>query len=141
MGNKHDILTEEELSSYTVSSKVLQKLEALKQNFPAIAPAETNILDWGCGRGRSVAKLREMGYNAYGVDIDVKTLKNGYPLFRSRGYSPEKTLLPIESLMHFPEGFFHLVFSEQVFEHVENLSEAIHMQGKLTAGNGMGIHV
>jgi 2-polyprenyl-3-methyl-5-hydroxy-6-metoxy-1,4-benzoquinol methylase len=42
-----------------------------------ISCLDLRVLDWGCGRGTTVAKLVEMGFDAYGVDIDPEPIKNG----------------------------------------------------------------
>lgn len=74
------------------------------------------------------------------MDIDTEVIKNGYPLFEKEGFLPDKYLLPVSELNNFPDGFFHFIFSEQVFEHVSNIEEAIQMQAKLLAPGGIGCH-
>lgn len=87
-----------------------------------------------------MAKLREYGFNAFGVDIDEKTVSKGFPLFRNRGLSPRELLKPVSRTGEFPDGFFHLVFSEQVFEHVRELSAVISEQSRITKAGGFGVH-
>lgn len=140
MGSKHDLLTENELSSYRLNSHLVAQIEGLRQRFPEAQPQDINILDWGCGRGRSVAKLREQGFNAFGVDIDLKTMANGFPLFEQRGFTPTDILRSVHKVDTFENNFFHLIFSEQVFEHVANLSEVLSEQARLTTPKGIGIH-
>lgn len=140
MGTKHDVLTEEELASFHVNSRVIAQLETILANYPGRTPEEINILDWGCGRGRSVAKLREKGFNVFGVEIDRKTMSNGFPLFEQRGLSPSELLKPVSQVGNFDDGFFHLIFSEQVFEHIADLSGVIAEQARLTAADGIGVH-
>lgn len=140
MASKHDILTEEELASFSVNRHVMDCLNQARENFSDLDPAEINVLDWGCGRGRSVAKLREDGFNAFGVDIDKKTMSNGFPLFEKRGLAPCDLLKPVSRIGEFPDDFFHLIFSEQVFEHVSDLSAVIYEQSRVTKANGFGVH-
>lgn len=48
------------------------------RDLPAIlggAPAGARALDFGCGAGRSTRFLRDLGYNAVGVDIAVEMLE------------------------------------------------------------------
>lgn len=140
MGTKHDLLTEKELSSYRVNRKVLEELNIFMRNANIKHPEEVNILDWGCGRGRSVAKLREQGFNAFGVEIDLNVMSNGFELFEKRGLSPSNILKPIDESCYFDNGFFHLIFSEQVFEHIENLDSVLKEHSRLTAQGGIGVH-
>jgi SAM-dependent methyltransferase len=141
MGTKHDVLTEAELRSFRVSLVVRRALDAfLEERGPSAPRSSINILDWGCGRGRSVARLREEGFNAYGVDIDRRALRNGYPLFRSRGLNPDSLLLHVDQTPRFPDGFFHFIFSEQVFEHIEDLPAVTAEIARLTRPEGAGVH-
>ena len=86
MATKHDGLTEEEVVSCVLNPTVTRQIgllvESAKQRLPGRG---LNILDGGYGRGRSVAKLRELGFNAFGVDIDEMVMRNGYALFEKRG--------------------------------------------------------
>ncbi len=140
MATKHDILTEEELLSYQLNPRVAEKLRAFLETYPDKSPGKVKILDWGCGRGRSVAILREQGFSAYGVEIDARIMANGFELFQKRGLQPTELLMPLSELVHFPDGFFDLIFSEQVFEHVADLTSLIKEQARLTAPAGVGIH-
>lgn len=141
MGSKHDILTEEELSEFSLSKSLEHLLADFACSFePPFKPEQINVLDWGCGRGRSVAKLREKGYNAYGIDIDEKVLKNGYPLFAKRGLKPENIIFHNDQIDKFEDNFFHIIFSEQVLEHVKDINSMTHELARLTAPGGIGIH-
>lgn len=140
MGTKHDVLTEAEMASFELNPRVVEHVNALCACFPGRKPSEMNILDWGCGRGRSVARLREKGFNAFGVDIDRKTLANGSSLFEQRGLSPDELLRCVDDVKTFDDRFFHCIFSEQVLEHVEDLPGTLKEIGRLTVPGGTGIH-
>lgn len=141
MGTKHDILTEEELAAYSVNPAILRKINSFVQDARLGIPKERiNILDWGCGRGRAVTKLLDQGFNAYGVDIDTKTLRNGYQVLRRRSYAPSDILMHVEEAKRFEDGFFHIIFSWYLFEHVENLWEVAREMSRLTAAGGVGVH-
>ncbi|MGM0488398.1 MAG: class I SAM-dependent methyltransferase, partial [Planctomycetota bacterium] len=105
--------------------------------------SDLRILDWGCGRGRTVAKLLNEGYSAYGLDIDPLPLSNGRQWFEQHGYDPDERLLHVApgQKVPFVDGFFHVILSEQVLEHVEPIQETIAEMGRLTACGGFGIHV
>jgi len=141
MGTKHDILTEEELSVFYINSRVIAQLETILSHCPSRTPEQINVLDWGCGRGRSVAKLREKGFNAFGVEIDQKAMLKGFSLFEQRGLVPGELMKPVSKVGDFDDGFFDLIFSEQVFEHIADLSGVIAEQARITAPGGIGIHL
>jgi 2-polyprenyl-3-methyl-5-hydroxy-6-metoxy-1,4-benzoquinol methylase len=96
MGTKHDPLTEAEVEVYSLRRRVLAMLDECARHF-GISCLDLRVLDWGCGCGTTVAKLVEMGFDAYGVDIDPEPIKNGYPLFLAHGLEPERRLVHIEA--------------------------------------------
>lgn len=110
------------------------------KKFPNTKRKDIKILDYGCGRGRSVAKLRDKGFDAYGVDIDHKVLSNGFQLFSNRNLIPQEILKPVEEINDFEDSSFHLIFSEQVFEHVSDLPKVIMELSRLTKIGGFGFH-
>jgi SAM-dependent methyltransferase len=140
MGEKHDKLTEAELSSYNVDGKVLRLLDEIMVEKGKTA-AEIRVLDWGCGRGRSVAKLRQLGFQAYGVEIDRKTMLNGFSLFRECGLDPDDLLRDVCDASDFESVPFDLIFTEQVFEHIADMEDVAGLMGRLTKSGGKGVHM
>lgn len=140
MASKHDEITRKEFKTYQVDDHILKVIHQFEESHPGLDKEEINVLDWGCGRGRTVLKLLEMGYSAYGIDIDEVTMKNGYSMFEMLGYIPQNHIMHISSLKDFPDNFFHIITSEQVFEHVEDIRSVIEEQGRLTAPGGLGFH-
>lgn len=69
------------------------------------------ILDVGCGLGLYARRLRELGSEVYGVDIDPERVREA-----------SKSLPNIEEAsaesLPYPEGFFDVVLSHEVLEHV-----------------------
>lgn len=65
------------------------------------------ILDNGCGRGDFLDAFGEIGLEAYGTDIS-SACKNAQTV------NLESEKLP------FPDGFFDVVFSKSVIEHISN---------------------
>jgi 2-polyprenyl-3-methyl-5-hydroxy-6-metoxy-1,4-benzoquinol methylase len=47
----------------------------------------------------------------------------------------------VEEAVRFPDGFFHLIFSEEVLEHVEHIKEVAREISRLTRFDGAGVHL
>jgi SAM-dependent methyltransferase len=78
----------------------------------AYVPLEgARILDIGCGIGTYVKRFRAFSDEVYGVDVEPDRVEEA-----SRSL-PNISLAPGEALP-FPDGFFDLVFSNEVIEHV-----------------------
>lgn len=139
---RYDILTEEELAQHNIRYEVQQHIDRhLKNSGGSINSGNINILDWGCGRGESVLNLLDRGYNAYGVEIDAEVIQKGFSLFQKRGRKPEEIVMHLDDIRRFSAGFFHVIFSEEVMEHVELIDEVTHELSRLTRHGGTGIHL
>lgn len=134
-------LTEEDLRPFSLPAGLCDYIESARAKL-GLAKEELRILDYGCGRGRSVIRLREQGYDARGVDISNWPIKNGRPLLRRRGWDAEAILRVLDEsgAADFPDAFFHVVFSWQVLEHVQSLGRATAKIRRLTAPGGTGVH-
>lgn len=108
-------------------------------------PSDPEILDFGCGFGRSVKVLRDAGYNAWGCDIKIVPGPN------DNNRSKEQTRSMIEAgllrliqedpyRLPFDDDSFDFVFSEQVFEHVHNYPEAVHELRRIIKPGGSCLH-
>jgi len=139
--SKHDLLTEEEFKSYTPNPNIMEDLSNFTQAMGS-PPEKIRVLDWGCGRGRDVLFLRELGYEAYGIDIDPLPVQNGLPLFLSKGYSSDcLALLDQQGRTPFPDAFFDYVFSGNVLEHVSDIHKVSEEIARVTRQGGSGYHV
>lgn len=100
-------------------------------------------MDWGCGRGLSVAWLRDRGYNAYGVEIDPSAIYHGKAMLESHGHDVPQIINPIsdDCIVNYPDNYFHFVFSTQVLEHVENMDLVASEICRITKPGGHGLHV
>ncbi|MGE4158982.1 MAG: class I SAM-dependent methyltransferase [Planctomycetota bacterium] len=90
------------------------------------------ILDLGCGAGGMVQELSDKGFEAWGCDFESEN-KNPGP--RCLSIDPRPYHLPFE------DGFFDLVVSNQVFEHVHNPEETCREILRVLKPEGAGIHV
>ena len=138
---KHNALTEEEMSGFSMSPRIYRFIEHFREKMN-LDKSDMNVLDWGCGRGRSVAWLRTQGYSAFGTDIDPEPVNNCRELLSARGFDPDLLISLMDKGVEkkFPDNFFHLSFSEGVFEHVKDLEQVAANLKRLTAPGGVGVH-
>jgi len=138
---KHDALTEDEMSSFNMSPRIFRFIEHFRRKMN-LDKSDMNVLDWGCGRGRSVAWLRAQGYSAFGTDIDPEPVNNCRELLSARGLDADLLISLMENGVEkkFPDNFFHLSFSEGVFEHVKDIEQVAANLKRLTAPGGVGVH-
>lgn len=80
------------------------------------SPAETRILDLGCGLGQNLAALLTSGYNASGVDINSSAIA----VCRQNGLPAERiTTLSAWCKSATTKRIFDAVFMSHVLEHIE----------------------
>jgi len=135
LADKHSGLSESEIAATVVGGELGQRLAAM-----AAAGCRGPVLDWGCGRGRSVLRLRDDGFQAWGVDVDHRVLEQSRPALARRGLDEQAILRSLEHGDGFPEASFQLIFSEETLEHVQDLDAVAHRMFALTAPGGWGIH-
>lgn len=84
-------------------------LERSVMHLPPIAGGR--VLDVGCGEGRTLEALRDLGWAVEGVDFDAAAVQHA----RSRGL--EVHCGGVED-RHYPDGRFHAIVLSHVLEHV-----------------------
>ncbi|MGJ4893236.1 class I SAM-dependent methyltransferase [Bradyrhizobium sp. HKCCYLRH3099] len=72
------------------------------------------VLDYGCGRGEVVICARRAGYLFFGADLDAPPSER-----------PEHFRALRDGRLDFDDGFFDVVISNQVFEHVQDPELAV----------------
>jgi len=120
--SKNEELGIGEYRNYSINPHVLNVIHDY-QNQHQLKNEEIKILDFGCGRGRSVLKLKLEGYDAVGVDIDRQPIENATSVFQHFGFKSDEYLFEIEEdcRLPFADTYFDIVFSEQVVEHIKNI--------------------
>lgn len=105
-------------------------------------PSRFRVLDWGCGRGITVASLLKFGFDAYGVEIDPVVLKQSQTLFDDFAWNhPDRMkLIGQKNKTEFPSDYFDLIISDQVFEHVENIEDLAKEMHRISKPGATLIH-
>jgi ubiquinone/menaquinone biosynthesis C-methylase UbiE len=108
---------------------VLLQRRILHELGHTIGPHST-ILDFGCGDGERVFDLRKLGFNTFGVDI---TLTQESEFLR---------LIPTEKGYRIPfdDAAFDFVYSNQVFEHVQDHGAALSEIWRVLKPGGISLH-
>jgi SAM-dependent methyltransferase len=118
----------------TVNDKILLTLGDLGYG----AEKDARILDFGCGNGASVRDLRERGFEAYGCDLKFK---NG-PFVQDLSARGMIRLIDTSPYrLPFEDDFFDVVYSQQVFEHVQNYRETLSEIHRVMKPGGAGLHI
>jgi SAM-dependent methyltransferase len=105
------------------------------------------ILDFGCGAGRIVFRLRELGFDAYGFDI------HDYVAYRSdddrqwfrfsQSTSRDTSAFTIDAdryAIPFEDDFFDVVHSTSVLEHVLDIRPMMRECARVLRPDGVSIH-
>jgi len=87
------------------------------------------ILDIGCGNGTELYKLKAMGWEAYGVEMDAEASERA----RLKGISVFTGDL---SGAKYPDQFFHVVRMSFVLEHLPNPRETLQEIRRILVPNG-----
>lgn len=98
-------------------------------------PHGARILDFGCGSGELVHRMRRIGFDAWGCD-------NG--AFRSGDYKPDTFLAEIGTAPYrlpYPDSHFDAVISTSVLEHARNKPEAFAEIRRVLRPGGVTVHL
>jgi SAM-dependent methyltransferase len=140
MARKGKELTREDIANLRIRPNVLNFIELQMRTSTRSQRGRLRILDWGSGRGSLVIKLRDLGYEAFGVELDEAVMRRGFNQVVKRGERPEDIFFTPDKLKKVADGYFDLTLSHQVFEHVSDLDSAAKEMARLTAKGGRGFH-
>ena len=101
--------------------------------------SQSVILDFGCGNGKSVITYRQNGYQAFGCDIGFK--KGPYVDFLAKNGVIRLILKKDSYKIPFDNNTFDFVFSNMVFEHVQDYSPALSEIKRVLKPGGISLHV
>ena len=100
----------------------------------------TRILDLGCGAGRMVGAGRAQGYDFYGAGYQLYDAHEpASPEFVAQGVLRQITDNPYR--LPFDDGFFDVVISDQVFEHVMDYPGTIREIHRVLKPGGAFLHI
>lgn len=143
MENEHRLRFPDLLPHY------LKFSERLKSTIKNSDKSNTKLIEIGCGAGDVTAAFLDLGYDAYGTDIEFKDgpkikdlVLNGRVLKIGQRDLSRKTLSVKRELYRipFPDETFDISFSESTIEHVENLDDFVSEAARVTKSNGLSIH-
>lgn len=112
-------------------------LSTLKGTGCRVEP-KNKILDFGCGNGTIVHKLRAEGYDVVGCDIKFKDGAHVEEL-EKKGFI-SKIRMPDYRLPYEDETFDYIL-SETVFEHVQNTEETLSELHRILKTGGFALHL
>lgn len=98
------------------------------------------ILDYGCGQGTVVRLLREEGMDCYGVEVCYEG--GNFDEFRSSDLYRQGILREISENgdVPFEDGFFDVIISNQVFEHIADKHTVLTNLKRVLSDNGFMYH-
>ena len=102
--------------------------EDILRGFGKVLQPSAHILDYGCGEGNMVQAYKQRGFEVHGCDVklsknreDLKTMKAG--------------------VIPFPNNTFDFIFSDQVFEHVQDHPKALAEIARVLKPTGYSLHL
>jgi SAM-dependent methyltransferase len=91
-----------------------EMLLAMLRDLGVALPTRARILDFGCGGGELCGLLNDMGFDAYGVDMGPYWLENK----ELKSTDNFKVIEPNPYRVPFDDGFFDVILSTSVLEHI-----------------------
>lgn len=94
------------------------------------APPPAKVLDIGCGNGRFLMYLRDLGYQCHGMELPGKSLE------RARSLGGLELVEGKLEASHFPENSFDMVTLWHVFEHLDTPAETLRVISRILKPGG-----
>jgi SAM-dependent methyltransferase len=110
------------------------------QRFEAAHGPGVRVLDYGCGDGALVRMLRALGVEAFGADVFYEGGSYAEAQVNELVQSGILRKIEDDGRTPFADGFFDLVVSNQVFEHVEDLRLVLDELDRILKPDGTMLH-
>lgn len=125
-------------------ARIVAHHAAMLRDLGVTLPPGATVLDFGCGSGGSVYQYRAAGYQGFGVDFSYDWNANVEACIAKGLATPADRLcraLEVDPYrIPFPDETFDFVFSEQVFEHVQDYDAAIAEVRRVLKPGGVCLH-
>lgn len=122
-----------------MSESIAHRLAVLEDCANRHFAAGSRLLDLGCGDGTDVLQWAAKGFDASGCDVgqysDSDQCRSMYESGQLRLIDTEPYRLPFE------DGWFDIVVSNQVFEHVQDYPTAIAESHRVLKPGGIAMHL
>jgi SAM-dependent methyltransferase len=99
-------------------------------------PSQIKVLDFGCGTGRLVGALLQLGFDASGCDLSI--IKQEPQAVASERF---RTISIMPYRLPFDDNTFDAVISTSVLEHVQNKKECFHEIHRVLKTGGHSMHL
>jgi 2-polyprenyl-3-methyl-5-hydroxy-6-metoxy-1,4-benzoquinol methylase len=128
---------EQALPAYSHRNRLMrwlfwQRLRRVVRLLECKAPSNARVLDFGCGVGMLLPLLAWRGFEATGVDLDIRHTQEFLDAFHISGV----TVVPASQLSELQAGQFDVITALDVLEHVPDLDEMISRLGNLLKPGG-----
>lgn len=123
------------IKHYYSPTAISKLFTALIKGVPALPrkkPGKSSrILDVGCGSGKTMALLEELGWKTYGLEIDNNAVK----IARDRGLKNIK-LGDYKKIVNYPNNYFDCIRLYHVFEHLPDPIDCLNLIYKKLKSGG-----
>lgn len=99
-----------------VASRLRRRLTLDRFEEPYDLPVGAKALDLGCGMGRHLAFLTEMGFSAYGIDLSEVAVAHASEWMRRLGINDERVFVGSASSLPWEDGTFDTAVSHAVLD-------------------------
>jgi SAM-dependent methyltransferase len=137
---KNEPLTQADVDKYQCRPITLRLLQQTADRLNK-SPDQVRVLDYGCGRGETVAYLRRCGYDCYGVEIEPTYVKSAQAFLGSVSARFPVVSLVDDTRTLFPDDFFDVVLTDQVLEHVSVVEPVIAELKRIMGAGSVALHI
>lgn len=134
--------SQEDLKNFTLKTPLQTSLEKAF-TVSGKNPSEYKILDVGCGRGLTIANLLQLGFDVYGAEATKKKVDLAKRGLAAVGENSDRVIqLNLKDGSYpLPSESFDFIYSDNVIEHVTDLTVFVEEISRMTKPDGAGFHI